>query len=225
MACPLRCSSCEGSGQITEELQKKVRDTYTVRFANFSPSSQVTRALVGLNIVFFAAGIAFPQLGEALALNGDVMQSGRYWQFLTYVFQHGGVFHLVMNLGFLWNYGPVLEGILGRVRYLGLYLSAGVLAGVVSWAGHSLLNGVYWGTVGSSGSLFAIDGAFLALYWRWRLLPWEAVRSLSTWAGIILLGGIAAEMQGYLLLDNWAHAGGLLAGFVIAAALPRPQGH
>jgi membrane associated rhomboid family serine protease len=133
--------------------------------------------------------------------------------------------HLLMNMGFLWSYGPILEGVLGRARYLALYLGSGVLAALTSFAGHSYLYGQHWASVGASGSLFALNGAFLALYWRWRLLPWEPVRSLSTWAGIILLVGIAAEMQGYGLVDNWAHAGGLLAGFVIAAVLPRPRGH
>lgn len=225
MPCPPRCSSCEGSGQITEELQKKVRDTYTVRFANFSPSSQVTRGLLVANIALFALGQAVPQVGELMVLHGNVLQSGRYWEFLTYSFQHASLLHLLLNMGFLWNYGPILEGILGRGRFLGLYLGSGILGGLFSWAGHTLAYGPAWASVGASGSLFALDGAFLALYWRWRLLPWEPVRSLTTWAAIILTGGIAAELSGFGWLDNWAHGGGLAAGFLIAAALPRPRGH
>lgn len=224
IACPPRCSSCEGTGQITEELQKKVRDTYTVRFANFSPSSGVTRVLLGLNVFVFALCWLRPELGFDLMLQGNTLRLGHYWQFLTSSFMHASVLHLLLNMGFLWSYGPILEGVLGRARYLGLYLGAGILSALVSFAGHSLQRDELWASVGASGSLFAINGAFLALYWRWRLLPWEPVRSLSTWAAIILLGGVAAEMSGFPFVDNWAHGGGLLAGFLIAAALPRPRG-
>ena len=225
MACPPRCSSCEGSGQITEELQKKVRDTYTVRFSNFSPTSQVTRVLLGISVVLFLVGEASPDAHRATVLNGNVFASGHYWEFVTFLFQHFGILHLAMNMGFLWTYGPVLEGLLGPARYLGLYLGGGVLAGLVSWAGNSYLHGANWSVTGASAALFALDGAFLALYWRWRLIPWEAVRSLTTWAAVILLLGIAGEMSGFGYVDNWSHGGGFVAGFLIAVALPRPRGH
>jgi rhomboid protease GluP len=223
--CPPHCSSCEGSGQITEELQQKVRDTYTVRFSNFSPASGVTRLLIVLNVLFYMASQWRPELRDLLMLRGDALARGHYWEFLSYSFLHAGLLHLLLNMGFLWSYGPVLEGVLGRARYLLLYLGSAVLSAVVSFVGHSAMYGQHWASVGASGSLFALNGAFLALYWRWRLLPWEPVRSLSMWAAVFLLGGIAAELSGLRLVDNWAHAGGLLAGFLIAAGLPRPRGH
>lgn len=223
--CPSTCSSCEGTGEITEELQKKVRDRYTPRFANFSPTSQVTRVLLAVCLAMFIAGEASPQFHALTVLNGNVWQSQHYWEFLTFLFQHLGIVHLICNMGFLWSYGPVLEGLLGGPRYLLLYLAGGIASGLFSWFGNTQTSGMYWSVTGASASLFALDGAFLAIYWRWRLLPWDAVRSLTSWAGIILFGGIAAQMNGFHLVDNWSHGGGFLAGFIIAAILPRPRGH
>jgi rhomboid protease GluP len=224
VACPRECSSCEGTGEITEELQKKVRDTYTVRFQNFTPGVEMTTALVAVNAVMFVLGQIWPQFHSETILHGDVLLSGHYWQFLSSSFQHAGLLHILLNMGFLWSYGPLMEGLLGRMRYLGLYLGCGLSAALISWAGHNYLDGISWASTGASGALFGFDGAFLAFYWRWRLLPWEPVRSLSSWAAIVFCGGILAQMGGFNLLDNWAHAGGFVAGFIIAAVLPRPRG-
>lgn len=224
-SCPERCSSCEGSGAITEELQKRVRDTYTVRFVNFGPSGQVTRRVVAACVALFVAGMIWPGLKSSLLLSPQAIDQGRYWELFTYAWVHGSLWHLALNMGFLWTYGPILEGILGRGRFLAFFLSTAALAGGVSWVMHHWTLGAFPGTLGASGSLFAIDGAFLALYARWRLVPWEAVRSLTTWAGLWLLGGFAAAQAGWLQLDNWAHVGGFLAGILWVLVTPRPQGH
>lgn len=224
IACPPKCSSCDGTGEITEALQKEVRDRKTLRFENLSPVHHLTRLLVALNVTFFFAGLAFPQLYGAMILHGDVLRTGHYWQFLSFLFQHAGWLHLLGNMLFLWNYGPILEGILGRARFLTLYLVGGVLAGIFSWAGNTMLAGQAWAVTGASASLFALDGAYLALYWRWRLVPWELVRSLTSWAAIILLLGLATEFTGFGFLDNWSHLGGFLAGLLVAAT-SRPRGH
>ena len=225
VACPTQCSSCEGTGEITEELQKKARDRYALRLANFTPHGSVTRILVALNLAIFVLGRWNPELHWAMLLKSDVFSSGHYWEILTATFQHFGYWHLGLNMWFLWTYGPVVEGILGRVSFLAVYLGAGLTGSLISWAGHTYVDGSLWVSAGASGSLFALDGAMLALYTRWRMVPWEEIRSSTNWTAILLLGGIALEISGYRLVDNWAHAGGLLGGFLITAALPRPRGH
>lgn len=230
MACPVECSSCAGTGEITEALQKETRDKYILKFANFSPTSQVTRGLVVLNALFFMADYLQPSLAYRLALKPDTFASHHYWELLTAVFQHAGQFpfgflHLAVNMSFLWNYGPRLEGLLGKTRFLAFYLASGVTASTISWAGHTWQMGDHWISLGASGALFALSGAMLALYWRWRMVPYGEVQHLTSWALIILAGGVALDMSGWGFLDNWAHAGGMLGGFLIAAALPRPQGH
>lgn len=230
MPCPVNCSSCGGSGEITEELQKEIQDKYILRFANFTPSSRVTRALISVNSLLFLVAYLDPALTVQMALKPATFSEHRYWELLTSAFSHAGQFpfgflHLALNMSFLWNYGPRLEGLLGKGRFLAFYLASGVLASAVSWAGHTWQFGGSWMALGASGALFALSGAMLAIYWRWRMVPLEEVQQITSWALIILLGGIALEMSGYGFLDNWGHAGGMLGGFLIAAALPRPRGN
>lgn len=222
--CPVECSSCEGKGEITEQLQKQVRDRKSLRFENLSPVEQTTRLLIACNVAVFLATLAFPNLLPLMVLYGGMFQQGEPWRLISFLFQHTGWLHLLANMAFLWSFGPTLEGILGRARFLTVYLGGGVLAGLFSWAAHTAIDGQAWAATGASASLFALTGAYLALYWRWRLLPWELVRSLGTWSAMIMVFGFATEGMGFGFLDNWSHLGGLLAGLLVAV-MPRPRGH
>lgn len=225
MPCPPRCSSCEGSGEITEELQKKAREIYRVRFANFTPASQVTRILIALNVIVYIADQVDRRVMPELALKYDVFSTHQYWEFLSANFLHANLLHLLLNMGFLWTYGQVSEGILGRNRYLGLYLASGIVGSVLSWLGNCYYGNQAWAGVGASGALFGLIGSLLALHWRWHMIGWAQIRPLVSTGGLILLGGFAAEMGGFRLLDNWGHLGGALAGLILTAAMPRPRGH
>ncbi len=163
-------------------------------------------------------------MASAMMLRADVFHTHHYWTFLTPMLLHGGLWHLFANMVFLWTYGPVLEGFLGPRRFLGLYLFAGFTGYLLSWFGNCYLQGGYWGGIGASGALFGFDGAFLALYLRWRMLSWEQIRGLTQWAAFFLVGGFALEANGFSYLDNFAHLGGLVGGFLLTVALPRPRG-
>ena len=225
MPCPVTCSSCEGSGKITEELQKKVRDTYTIKFVNFSPASQLTTWLIGLNILVFALVSLKPEVGFELSLKADVFQSGHLWQLFSANFLHFSIFHLALNMGFLWTYGQVTEGLFGRLRFLTLYLASGLAGSLLSWLAHCHFGGSYFAGVGASGALFGLTGGLLAVYVRWRLIPWDQLRPLAMISAAVLLIGFGTEFSGYSWIDNWGHLGGGLTGFLLTAILPRPQGH
>ena len=222
--CPSACPSCEGTGQITEALQKEVQERRTLKFDNLSPTSRLTRVLLGFTVVMYALQQAIPAVPQTLMLRSDVFVTHHYWEFITPVFLHAGLWHLAANMSFLWVYGPILEGALGRRRFLGLYFFAAFTGWLLSWFGNCYLQGSYWAGIGASGALFGFEGAFLALYWRWRMLAWEQIRGLTQWSAIILLGGFALEFSGFGYLDNFAHLGGLLGGFLLTATLPRPRG-
>ena len=224
-ACPTACPACEGSGEITEALQKKVQEQRILKFDNLTPSSRVTSGILVTTIVMFLLQKGVPEVPVTLMLRTDVFLTHHYWQFLGPVFLHVNFIHLFCNMWFLRTYGPVLEGMLGRSRFLGLYLFAGFTGCLLSWLGNCLIQGQYWAGMGASGALFGFVGALLAIYLRWRMVSWESIRSLSTWSGIILLGGFALDASGFSLIDNWAHLGGLIGGFLLTAVLPRPRGH
>jgi membrane associated rhomboid family serine protease len=142
--------------------------------------------------------------------------------FFTSLFLHGGILHLVGNMWFLYIFGDNVEDRLGHLRYLLFYLICGLTAG----ASHLLLN---WHsnipTIGASGAIAGVMGAYLILYPRARILTliplffffpfvevpafffigiWFLFQFLSAAGSTGQAGGIAF----------WAHVGGFVFGIV-----------
>lgn len=225
MDCSAECSSCNGTGAITEEFQKETREKYTPRFVNYSPNSAVVWPLIILNIIVFAfVRYGPPEYTSSLFLSAQSLSLGHYWAFLTPSFVHWSAIHLILNMSFLGYYGPALEGLLGKSRFLACYLFSGLTACVASYVGNILVQGYDFAGVGASGPLFGFVGSFLALHYRWRMVSMINLRSLINWTGGILIVGFALELTDYGFIDNWAHLGGLLGGLVFNLVLPKPQG-
>ncbi|MCU0918594.1 MAG: rhomboid family intramembrane serine protease [Planctomycetes bacterium] len=92
-----------------------------------------------------------------------VLIPGRWqpWQLLSYAFLHGGIKHILGNMFFLYLFGNNINDKLGHVRYLLFYLSAAVVSGL----GHTLLNlSSLAPTLGASGAIAAVVGAYLVLF-------------------------------------------------------------
>lgn len=157
-------------------------------------------------------------LKAACVANGDNwidgVASGAWWQVVTSVFTHLTFIHLAVNMVSLFIIGPILEGVLGRVRFLAVYAIAG-LAGsaTVMW-----LTSPEASTVGASGALFGLMGAIL-------LLSFKAKGNYKQ--VLIILGANIAFTLFYVGTISWqGHfgglVGGLLAGWIIAYA-PRER--
>ncbi len=139
----------------------------------------------------------------ALTLSGD------WWRLITSTFIHFGIIHVLMNMYCLYTVGVYLEPMLGKVKYLSAYLCTGVLASLVSLWWH-LPEGT--NSAGASGAVFGMYGLFLALLTT-NLIP-KAVRdSLLKSIGIFIFFNLAYGMKGGV--DNSAHVGGLISGFII----------
>ncbi|WP_435769673.1 rhomboid family intramembrane serine protease [Nocardioides sp. SYSU DS0651] len=134
------------------------------------------------------------------------VSDGAYWQLLTSMFTHVQPLHLGFNMLAIWVLGPQLESILGRVRYLALYLLSGLTASVaVYW-----LSAEYSSTVGASGSVFGLLGALLVV----GLKRGDYVQGLLLWLGINVVITFAVPNV------SWqGHLGGLAGGALIAAIL------
>lgn len=220
--CPKTCASCEGTGEITDELQQAMREKYTPRFANMTPLSRVTGVLLAINLTIFVAAWV-PEGADFILtylVNDDAyVARHQYWRFFTPMFVHFAIWHVAFNMGFLYRYGPELEGVYGSGLFTLIYLASGVGGSVVSWLGGA--NGI-----GASGALFGVGAAFLALHKRFGLFGSEEMRG---W-GIYLLGYLAYGFAMQLLdlnilnIDNWAHLGGFVTGAALVYLLPRPQG-
>lgn len=164
-------------------------------------------AIAGLGFVSFKA----QDLLNAGANYGPYTKSGEWWRLLTCMFLHGGLMHVLANMYGLLFVGIFLEPLLGRTRYLISYLLTGILASVASigWYDATV-------SVGASGAIFGLYGIFLALLLTKVFHPDFAksfLISISIFVGFNLLMGLAGG------IDNAAHIGGLLSGFVIGLVL------
>jgi membrane associated rhomboid family serine protease len=135
------------------------------------------------------------------------VSDGAYWQLITSTFTHEAIWHIGFNMLALYVLGPQLEMVLGRARFLALYLLSG-LAGsaLVYWAA-----GEYQSTLGASGAVFGLMGALLVVALKMRANP----QQLLLWIGINFV--LTAVNLNSI---SWqGHLGGFLGGVVIAAIL------
>jgi membrane associated rhomboid family serine protease len=149
----------------------------------------------------------------------------KYWTVITSMFMHGGWFHLIGNMLFLWVFGNNIEDVTGHAKFLIFYLLCGIVAAATQTfiSPHSVVP-----MVGASGAISGVLGAYLLLYPRVRvhtliILPiyittvaLPAWVMLGYWALIQLLSGLGSLSE----IDKggvafFAHVGGFIAGLVL----------
>lgn len=156
----------------------------------------------------------------ALSLPG--LTHGYAWQLITYQFMHGGWLHLLVNCWVIYVFGRELEEALGPARLLGLYLSGGVLGGLVQGAAGVLVGGGFAApVVGASAGAFALLAAFASLYPdRVLTLLLFFIIPVSLRAKYLLLFLGIITVMGLLLpsgnIAHAAHLGGMLTGLLFA---------
>ena len=144
------------------------------------------------------------------------IDTGQYWRWLTSVWLHTGLGHLLVNVSGLWVLGRLLEPWIGAARWLALFVAGGVAGSVAS-----PLVGVTQSD-GASGGGFALIGAIWVFGWRLAdRLDAEDQRLLGPIWSAVLIGNL---ILGLVLpfVDAAAHAGGLLFGVAAGAVLALP---
>ncbi len=142
--------------------------------------------------------------------------TGEYWRLLTSMFLHGGIVHLAMNLFALYQLGSLFELMFGTRRFVTIYFLAGLAASATSMMRLPLESS----SVGASGAIFGILGAFVFSVLRsprWR--HERSARGLVVQCVFWILANIAIGLQ-IAQIDNAAHIGGLIAGLILGAVLP-----
>jgi membrane associated rhomboid family serine protease len=185
-------------------------------------SAPVTAILLGLNLLLFLAGTADRfflggSLFSQLALDRTHLFAGEWWRLITHAFLHAGLLHLVVNMLGLWFTGPMVERVLGPVRYLLLFLAGEVAGGLLQ----TLASPGDRDLVGASGAVCALLAGFATLFPRLRItaliffvIP---VRMNAATLGWIIAGsslacwifGIEPE------IGHLAHLGGATAGCLL----------
>lgn len=132
---------------------------------------------------------------------------GAPWQVLTSVFAHEAPVHLLLNMLVLYFLGPQLEAILGRTRFLALYLLSGVTGSVAVM----LLSDPHSGTLGASGAGFGLMGALLVVAHK----VGADTQQILVWLGL----NIAFTFYASSYISWQGHLGGLVGGLVISALI------
>ncbi|SFN18820.1 Membrane associated serine protease, rhomboid family [Chitinophaga sp. YR627] len=171
---------------------------------------------VGVSLLMMLSGLGFANFTAEDLLKwganyGPLTKNGEWWRLLISTFLHAGIMHLFANMIGLLFIGVFLEPKLGRIRYLIVYLLTAVISAITSLWWHDEVV-----SVGASGAVFGLYGVFVALLIT-KVYPPEiaktALVSTLVFIGYNLIMGMTGD------IDNAAHIGGLVSGFVIGLIL------
>ena len=176
----------------------------------------VTYAMMAICVLVYAVTLLAPSVGASLALVPALLAS-HPWMILTQAFVHIGFFHIVFNMLTLYVVGRAIEPVMGRWRFLTLYLvsALGGSAFILAWC---LIqpSEIFVSTVGASGAVFGLFGAVFVL----QRLGGSDTTSILTLLGINLVYGFVVSGI------SWqGHIGGAIAGVAatwVLARLARP---
>ena len=192
---------------------------------------QLTLSEDGLVKLFYLFGIVPARLSDPAWAVSVGYPGGGWSAFVTSIFLHGGFLHLAFNMWTLWIFGDNVEDRLGRIRFAIFYLACGFAAGGVQWWTNPASTVP---TIGASGAIAGVLGAYLLLYPHSRILTLipiffyplfvhiPALVYLAIWFLLQLSSGIQAFGQDAGAAGGvawWAHVGGFVAGMVLLKLL------
>jgi rhomboid protease GluP len=164
----------------------------------------------GLGRILFSLGgingAILLRLGESLPLSYQLEQP---WRLVMAMFLHGSLIHIGFNMMALANIGPMVEEMYGSSRYLFLFVVTGAAGFLTSSAAGNV-------SVGASGSLLGLVGALIAVTGSRQSAGARMIRGqLVSWV-------ISIAVLGFLMpgIDNWAHGGGFVAGYLLGRVIP-----
>ena len=215
----LRCPDHSGKAQGVQKVSRAVKAAGSRR------ANLVTLTLIGINVavavVEFASSSSASFTNNSIFENGSLFASGyvnsagqplgvahgEWWRLFTAMFLHASFFHLAVNMYSLYFVGTIMEQVIGRWRFLLLYLASGIAGS----AGALLLSPLS-PTVGASGAIFGILGGLLVL---------ERKRHIATGgqvAGLIVLN-LVITFAFSSTISVGGHVGGLIGGIALMWAM------
>ncbi len=202
------------------------QDSYERAMQQLGGTARATPVLIGLNFAVFAIMLlagAHPVRPDPAVLVrfgsnfGPFTWGGEPWRLLTSAFLHFGIVHLVLNVFALYQGGGLVERLYGSGRFILLYLLSALAGSVLSGWWDPSRN-----SAGASGAIFGVYGALLAFMLVRRAdIPGAMVRHVGTSAGLFCAYSLVFGAA-HPLIDNAAHIGGLMGGFISGLLLARP---
>lgn len=185
----------------------------------------VTVALILINVLVFIAveltgtsQNAWHVLDYGAAYTPYIVQNGEVYRLFTSMFLHFGIEHLVNNMLVLFVLGSRLEQVIGKLCFLFIYLAGGIAGNIFSLI-LELRNQDFSVSAGASGAVFAVMGAMIYVVIRNKgWLGDLSMRQILVMAAFSLYFGFTSSG-----VDNAAHIGGMIAGFVLAVLIWHPR--
>lgn len=177
--------------------------------------------LCGIIALIFLAQVLFPLFTDAFVLDKRAFVEG--WRFISAIFLHGSLAHLIYNLFALALFGSILESLCGARKFLSAFFATGMLANLIS------IN-FYPVSLGASGAIFGVIGALIAV--RPLLIVWAFGMPMPIFlAGILWGAGDLIGAYGFLTgnpiddTGNIAHLSGMFFGFILGALYREKRRH
>lgn len=181
----------------------------TETFKQYIKLYPIVSLLIGLNVFVFIV-TKIPVLGNEIYYGGmhinGLIANGELWRIVTSMFLHAGFFHLLFNMFSLYLFGPELEKLSGKLRFSTIYVLAGIGGGLATFIVHP----ANYASVGASGAIFGIFGAYAAILVRYRKATPQLRQILLP---IIVISVILTFLQANV--NETSHIGGLIVGFLV----------
>ncbi|MEU5399614.1 rhomboid family intramembrane serine protease [Streptomyces sp. NPDC005963] len=212
-----QCPDCVRTGSGTGHAPDANRPRTIAGGSIAEDSFLVTKVLIGINVAVFVLvlalgerflaeteliGLAFsPQLGEVVGV-----ADGQWYRLITSVFLHQELPHILFNMLGLWFLGRIVEPALGRSRFLAVYLLSGLGGSALAY----LLAAPNQPSLGASGAIFGLMGAFAVL----------ARRTNIDMRPVLIILAVSLVLTFTRPDISWeGHIGGLVAGALITLGL------
>lgn len=171
----------------------------------------VVSTLIGLNLIVFLI-TSIPILGDRIYFEGmhinGLIREGEVWRAFTSMFLHAGFLHLLFNMFSLYLFGPELEKMAGKARFITIYLLAGISGSLLTYLLY--VDNPSYASVGASGAVFGIFGAYAAILARYYKSTPQLRQILLP---IIVISVILTFLQQNV--NEASHIGGLITGFFL----------
>jgi membrane associated rhomboid family serine protease len=200
----VHCPECMREARQSSASSRPITTRFARAVGTRSQRPIVTYAIIVLCLVIYGIQYLTGNVVTNALIYAPILTASEPWRMLTTIFIHESILHVGFNMYSLWVVGPALETMLGRVRYIALFVIAG-FAGSVSVL---LLANPLVGALGASGAIFGLFGAYFVIM---RRLGGNSTQMLI----VIVLNLVISFVPG--LGISWqAHVGGLVAGVAVA---------
>ena len=178
--------------------------------------------IIGINILVFAAMyfLGFRRLTYYLSMIPGLVMAGWGWTFVTYMFVHGGISHILFNMFALFIFGVQVEREIGSKEFLLFYFVTGTLAGVFSFFVYFFTGQPGVILMGASGAIFAVELAYAVFFphsviYLWGILPLRAPVMVLGFTALELVSSIFSLNRGVAHLTHLAGFGFAWIYFVV----------